>query len=351
MSGEVFFSLERPLHALPDAGQVRAATLQGWPELIDRTGGNYRQLLNHYGISAEPGGEEEFVELKALAELLEGCARSLGDPLLGLHLAAVQEPDMFGCATALCRAAPSLREAITGLIEFLPVIHCPELLLELVEGRATTELRWSFRSDPGDHRQLDCHGLAIMLKTVRMAAGKAFQPDYLLVPRDVFRSLAGELEKSLCTQVRTGGGQAGIAFASSVMDLPVPSANGPLYELLLGYLRRLKMIARKDIIESVSDFVYRELSFGDASIRSCAESLGLSQRTLQLRLQSRGMSFSDILERQRLRRAKSILRNTDMSIGDIADHLGYGERTSFGRAFKRWTGLSPQQYRQRGSQH
>lgn len=350
MGVDYFFSLERPLHALPDAHQVRAANLQGWWQLVSRRGGNPGALAKKHGIPVELAGEEGFVDFGAMAALLEACAEALDDPLFGVHLAQVQQPDIFGCIAALCRAAPNVRESIARLVEFLPVLHTPEYLLELVEGRAITEFRWSLRSDVAEHRQVDCHSLAMMLKTLRMLAGTGFQPDHLLVPRGLFGSLRRELERAMACGIRSGGSQVGIAFASSALDLPVPSANGPLYELLLGYMRRLRIISRKDIIDSVSDYVYRELSFGGPSIRGCADSLGLAQRTLQFRLKSRGLSFSDILDQQRLRRAKSILRNTDMSIGDIADHLGYGERTSFGRAFKRWTGLSPQQYRQRGAQ-
>jgi AraC-like DNA-binding protein len=349
MAAEYFFGLERPLHALPDINQVRAANLQCWSNLVIQRGVDPDKLLKRHGILAELGGEESFIDAKAAADLLEDCALKLNDRLFGVHLAEAQEPDIFGCITALCRAAPSLREAISCLIEFIPLLHSPESLLELVEGKTITEFRWSTRSDLGLNDQANCHGLTIMLRLVRTLAGSGFAAEYLLVPRNLHRNLGRELGKALGCEVRNGGSQVGIALPSSALDLPVVSANGPLYELLLGYMQRLRIIARRDLLEIVSDFVYRELSFGDPSIRGCAESLGLSPRTLQLRLKSRGVSFSDILDQQRLKRAKSILRNTDMTIGEIADHLGYEERTSFGRAFKRWTGLSPQQYRQRGA--
>ena len=349
MAADIFFGLERPLHSLPDVSQVRAVIVQGWPQLVKQGGGDPAKLLKRHGLPPDLAGEETFVDCRAVAELLEESATVLKDPLFGIHLAAVQEPDIFGCITAMCRAAHSLREALAALIEFIPLLHSSESVLELVEGKQMTEFRWSSRSDLGENQQANCHGLAIMLKVVKMAGGPTFSPQYLLVPRGLFRGLARELGQAMGYEVRNGGGQVGIAFATSALDEPVPTANAPLYELLLGYMRRLKIIARKDLLEIVSDFVYRELSFGFPTIRGCADSLGLSPRTLQLRLKSRGVSFSDILDQQRLRRAKSILRNTDMSIGDLADHLGYEERTSFGRAFKRWTGLSPQQYRQRGS--
>ena len=62
-------------------------------------------------------------------------------------------------------------------------------------------------------------------------------------------------------------------------------------------------------------------------------------------LQDGGHSYSEILDRQRLQRAKELLRHSRQSIAEIADALGYAERTSFGRAFKRWSGQTPQAFR------
>ena len=68
-------------------------------------------------------------------------------------------------------------------------------------------------------------------------------------------------------------------------------------------------------------------------------------RTLQARLSSEGVKFSELVENQRATLAKAHLSQRNLSLDEIADRLGYGEQTSFGRAFKRWTGMTPQQFR------
>ena len=57
------------------------------------------------------------------------------------------------------------------------------------------------------------------------------------------------------------------------------------------------------------------------------------------------MKFSDILEDQRVELARSYLERQELSLDDVAALLGYSEQSSFGRAFKRWTGSTPQRYR------
>ncbi|MFM5908611.1 MAG: helix-turn-helix transcriptional regulator, partial [Novosphingobium sp.] len=80
-------------------------------------------------------------------------------------------------------------------------------------------------------------------------------------------------------------------------------------------------------------------------IERCAAKLGLSVRTLQSRLAEQGQRFSDMVECQREAIARDFLRSSNLSLDEIAERLGYGDQTSFGRAFKRWTGMTPQAFR------
>ena len=73
--------------------------------------------------------------------------------------------------------------------------------------------------------------------------------------------------------------------------------------------------------------------------------MGTSTRTLQKRLNRIGVKFTDIVQDERIKLAKHSLRWSDASLDDIAFQLGYSEQTSFGRAFKRATGLTPKEFR------
>ena len=89
---------------------------------------------------------------------------------------------------------------------------------------------------------------------------------------------------------------------------------------------------------------------GNCTIERCARKLGISVRTLQAQLADAGLRFSDIVEAQRLETAKASLQQQHVSLDELAAMLGYAEQSSFGRAFKRWTGLTPKLYRQQYAQ-
>ena len=76
-----------------------------------------------------------------------------------------------------------------------------------------------------------------------------------------------------------------------------------------------------------------------------AGTLFVSERTLKRRLQEEQASFQQLVDEVRLERAGDLLRNSGLNLSQIADALGYADAANFTRAFKRWTGTSPSQYR------
>src|SRR5699024_5575161 len=169
---EHFFSLDQPLHRLPDSSQVSTANLSHFCEIVEHLGGNPPDILARYGLSPEVVQQREgFVDCQAVVDMLEFCAVELNSPLFGAALGETQSPDIFGVVAAVCRAAPTLRDAIHGLIRYIPVIHSSESVLTLVEGRTTAELRWSERSNLGANEQATYQGMLLNLKLLRMLAG------------------------------------------------------------------------------------------------------------------------------------------------------------------------------------
>ena len=346
MNTENFFSLQNPLHTLPAPSQVSVANLHLFSELVSGLGGNPRKIMEENGFdSSVERNVGSYIDCKSFVNLYEQCAIELKQPLFGLRLAQLQNPDTYGFVTALCRAAPNFRVAIECLIDFIPVVHSTESVLELMEGSETAEFRWSEVSNMGVNKQTTFQGLLLNLKVLKMLGNQHFSPSYVNLPAGVFKQTLPELEQALGCPVRTTAGKGCIAFSVTSLDLPVSSANQPLYQLLHGYLSTLQRSATPGFLDSVSTHIRRALNAGDVSLESCALHLGVCPRTLQLRLKRKGLSYSELLDQHRLERATVALKNTDFSVAEVADSLGYAERTSFGRAFKRWTGLSPQQYR------
>ena len=76
-----------------------------------------------------------------------------------------------------------------------------------------------------------------------------------------------------------------------------------------------------------------------------ARHLGQSPRTLRRKLQEEGASIQKLRDELRLQFAIKYLRDTDMTVEEASDALGFNEASNFRRAFARWTNMSPQQFR------
>jgi AraC-like DNA-binding protein len=86
---------------------------------------------------------------------------------------------------------------------------------------------------------------------------------------------------------------------------------------------------------------------GTPSIDAASAALGLSGRTLQRRLQAEGTTFAEVVDDVRRDLAAAYLQNPSYTGAEVAFMLGYAEASSFHRAFKRWTGLTPEAFRAR----
>ena len=84
----------------------------------------------------------------------------------------------------------------------------------------------------------------------------------------------------------------------------------------------------------------------DLSMELGAEILETSERSLRRYLSREGTSWRELVDRVRVEAALDLMAEPGRSLGDIASILGYSQYPHFNRAFRRWTGQSPRDYRQ-----
>lgn len=84
---------------------------------------------------------------------------------------------------------------------------------------------------------------------------------------------------------------------------------------------------------------------GDFTLPSAATRLSISPRSLQRYLEEQEITYSDLVDEVRYEIARSLLASTDLEANEIGATLGYRDPSSFSRAFLRWSGSSPREYR------
>jgi AraC-like DNA-binding protein len=148
--------------------------------------------------------------------------------------------------------------------------------------------------------------------------------------------------------VAWGAPEMEIAFDASLLALPLPRSD----PRLAGYLRRRidELVAALPAEKSFADRARREvgalLAQGEARLVTVAQRLAISERTLHRRLAEEGTGFAELIEEARRERASMLLADRSLSASEVGFLLGYAEPAAFFRAFKRWTGQTPESWRQ-----
>ncbi|ERS12730.1 transcriptional regulator [Marinobacter sp. C1S70] len=104
-------------------------------------------------------------------------------------------------------------------------------------------------------------------------------------------------------------------------------------------------LEKKDIVGQVERIIAELLDSGEVTLDAVAERLGIKPRTLRTRLTEAETSFNQVLADFRYRLARQLLATTDESIDEIVYLTGFSEPSTFYRAFKRWSGMTPIEYR------
>ncbi|MBO9703498.1 MAG: AraC family transcriptional regulator [Sporocytophaga sp.] len=142
-------------------------------------------------------------------------------------------------------------------------------------------------------------------------------------------------------------GEYSILFPASYLNKPIPLANPSLFPLFEKHLDKyLAQIQQSDTMSyKVRQEILKLLKGEEPKLIMVARSLGVGERSVQLKLSEEGTSFRELLEDVRKELAIAHLKDNKSSTTDISFLLGFSEPSAFSRSFKKWTGQSPNTYR------
>jgi AraC-like DNA-binding protein len=137
-----------------------------------------------------------------------------------------------------------------------------------------------------------------------------------------------------------------LCFDRSLLDDPMRKRDDALSELLGRYAEQLR--PPQPGRESWRGKVLEQLRSGhDPGIATIARTLGVSARTLQRALAEESTSYLDVVTAARRTAAEQLLQRRELAIAEIAFALGFSGSPAFHRAFRRWTGTTPSEFRER----
>jgi AraC-like DNA-binding protein len=279
------------------------------------------------------------------AKLWAAAEKVSGRDDLGVSLARLVQPEMYDVTGYVVRHSPTLGDAIRKLTRYGRIMgEGIDVQLEVDGERAT--IRQPPLPGHAEHPQITQCFLAALGLIARQLTGEH------LVPLEVHFMHPEPTNAQALRQLFEGplhfnAPYNGMVFDVAYLELPVLGHDRRLGEILTRQADQLleQLPDRGGFVRRVQELLTEELNGGNPNADHIASRLQLSTRTLSRRLKACGTSHQTLLDQLRHELATRYLRNTEMDVSEVAFVLGFSDASALNRAFKRWAGMTPTEYR------
>lgn len=318
---------------------------------VRAAGGDVGVLLREFNLPEQAELlPETAIPLRRFHAFSDRAAELAKMPFLGLRTAAGLQRGKYGLIEFISRTATDIEAAIDALIRYSALLNAV-VRFSLERGSKDAIVKIQVPSEPlGTGRHGNEFTIAHFTRFIRQTSGRTFASRRVWfahpAPADT-SELRAFFEG---TELEFGRGESGMLFDAEVLDWPIITADPELNAVLEDQAKRIsgQRKSPEDFTERVRMAVRRAMESGAPSIQRVAPMLHMSERTLQRRLEEHGLAYKDLVDDVRLTQARLYLEDRMMGISEIAFRLGYSDLRSFSRAFSRWTGIPPGEYRESG---
>lgn len=306
-----------------------------------------KATLASVGIDQDaPWDPKAMIPAVTYYDMLEAIAEEVDVTKLPVHVGASMRCDEYGALGLAWKAAPTLHGSCarierygrlwTGVVsyELRPEPRGTLLVLHR-EGERRLGMRLSNEAT-----------LASAVSLARQVCPVAFSPIEVFLQHAAPKSKAFHEEWFTCP-VTFGADLDAVLISNEAMDRPNILGDEGISRYLISDLETeladFKQVP--PLVSKAKDAIAQALNEGSPLMPEIAKRLGLSGRSFHRRLSEHGLSFQTLIEETRRELAEGLLREDRYSLADIAFLTGFSEQSSFTRAFKRWVGKTPANYR------
>ena len=328
------------------------STISSWALLVaralDAQGHDSRRIFREVGLDPEKlANPDARYPYDGMRRLWLRAAEVTADPYFGIHVVRYWHPTSLHALGYSWMASDSLRDALERMTRYVRIVSTA-VEAELEEAGAS----FLFRFEPAPvarrmapvYEALDA-AFAMLVFMCRTSYGQDFHPLRVATMRPPFADPEPFLD-FFHAPVEFSAPHNVLEFDKAALETHLPTANPQLARVndavVTEYLARFDRSSTSMRVRAV---LIDGLSSGKVTQRAVASALHMSLRTLQRKLEEEGTSYKALLDETRRELARQYLRQPAISVNEVTYLLGFSEPSNFARAFKRWTGRSPSEFR------
>ena len=287
---------------------------------------------------------DHLITYAARGVLVKHCMDRTNCQHFGLLMGQRMDMPALGLVGLLMRSMPNVEVALRAL-ELHFHIHSPGAVPSLrVDGDLATVIYDIVEPAVEAIDQIGAGAVAMILNMMHSLCGANFQALEASFahrkPRDI-----NPFRQFFRIPLYFDAPQYSLTFSRSWLDVHPPTADTELRRVLQKQVDALETTHSDDVVEHMKTMLRSALLTGHCSEDQIAALLGMGSRTLIRRLESAGTSFHELVDETRFELAQQMLRDTSLNIGAIAETLGYSRASAFSRAFRRWSDITPVEWR------
>jgi AraC-like DNA-binding protein len=289
---------------------------------------------------------ESLIPLYNAFAFSELVARQEGIELFGVMVSQRVLVEEFGMFTKLACQSLTLYDFLHTISVFLTSTHNSGARVWLTQKGDKVWLNHQYVNQANaDNQQAQYYACLLYLKLIQSVTMDGWYATDLHFQAGQLRGLEN-FEVFSQLQVHFNQPNNAIGFARSLLCLPLKQAiNGHLSFQHQDYETWWVSSPATDFVGSARQLVRSYLPDGGLPIAFAAEAAGLSTRSLQRRLAEKGISYSRLIDQVRFSVAVELLKDPSVQLTNVSLELGYTEPATFTRAFQRWTGILPSEFR------
>lgn len=329
-----------------DGDVARVGPILALPAVLRELGVEPRRAFSKARVQEGLFGHpDNVIDYRALGSLLTTCVDLTGCGHFGLLVGARTTIGGFGYIGELMRHSPTVGEALRVLLLHLylhdriavPVLLRPEPGAVLL-GYSTTTTGMEAVD------QLYDGAIAIAFRLLRELCGPPWKPSAV---QFAYRPRSGTepYRRVFGAPVRFDAEVSGVVFSDAWLGHAVVGADPAERARISGIIEQFKAANPVRFVLQVRRVVHQLVLAGALSSANVAGLFAISERALRLRLQADGTNLHEVVEETRCALAKQLMLDTRLSIAEVSAAMGYSGPPGFSRAFRKWSGRSPRQWR------
>jgi AraC-like DNA-binding protein len=335
------------LMAAPAAVSARISVVWHLPGELAKFGVDHRDALEAAGLRSNLFDDpENRIDYPAFGRLLQACEQLTRCDHIVLLITQQTRLADFGVAGQYALCGETAGDGLRNLIDQFN-LHSGASIISLRTTGEIASFAYAIASpDMTVTRPFQLGAMTIALNILQDLCGPYMQPAVVTFASSGPANL-GPVHRHFRAPLRFDSDQSAVIFERHWLDRRLPPIDPEVRRQVESRIRSERAATLAAFPATVRLLMRKRLLIGDCSMVETAAMLGMHRRTMDRHLQRHGVSYGELLESVKQDVARQLLLDTHLQVQQVAEALHFSSAANFATAFRRWTGMTPSEFRRR----